>query len=411
MVNRETSGAALHLLLVASISLSLIATHASAVVIECTNEYVGEGDTIRVVYRGLPDGAHLSVLIEGELAPEDGYYVLEAAGLFMPASLLNGSIIASAENAASAEISIKKGSSTVSASEESTSGSIRIMERRNVATGIYEQMKIDGSALDRDKKVLARIQLTGEKSGPADAEISFVMRRISEGTVRIVVYVDTVESLNRILPVQRVSPGGGPGPASPGFAVDVAVTPQETATVAATLPHSYGTLIESPDGVLSLRGAIPAGLHILEVKPAEMPAAWRLMTPAYAVSPEGIELEEPLEIVIRLPEGSEEGDVLFIAQLSGHDWRILPSRIDGDRISAWMERTGICALMGMADAVTGGNGVADGGTEARPGGPGTGEGKEPVENPIPEVVFIVTFCVAALLVIGFAWHSWHRRRV
>ncbi|HPM55167.1 MAG TPA: hypothetical protein PK739_09635, partial [Methanoculleus sp.] len=131
---------------------------------------------------------------------------------------------------------------------------------------------------------------------------------------------------------------GTPGGSSGGSTGPVSTTAPTTATVTST------------DGKASLAGTDTAGAGLLAVAAqGTTPAGWTFAGNAYAVTPANRTFDPAVVLSFTLPSA---GATATIARLDNGAWSPVPSKVEGDRITAEISRAGSYALLVPAEAPT-----------------------------------------------------------
>ena len=83
---------------------------------------------------------------------------------------------------------------------------------RSISAGTYDALTLRGVALDPSQPVTTNLRLTGVKSGPDDADISFYVDGIASGTLQVTITIDGNQELIRDIVIgtpdtAKTSPG------------------------------------------------------------------------------------------------------------------------------------------------------------------------------------------------------------
>jgi hypothetical protein len=101
--------------------------------------------------------------------------------------------------------------------------------------------------------------------------------------------------------------------------------------------------VTSTDGKASLTGTDAEGAGLLKLTAqGDAPAGWVFAGNAYAVTPEGRTFDPAVTLSLRLPAADATAT---IARLENGAWSPVPSKVEGDRITATVSRSGSYALL------------------------------------------------------------------
>jgi hypothetical protein len=314
-----------------------------AVSITSSPDRITPGDRVIVDIADLADDASFSILIEGHLPVRpDGSFSLSVEEFALPISLREGEMAAYSESTVWTGLSVRKGGTTVSASGDSQNGVFQTSEKRDVGEGVYDYLRVEGSAVPGASMVIARMQLTGKKEGPEDSRISFTVGGVESGTIQVRIDVEGTEVMNKVVSVvPSASPGGG----GAGY-VPPAESPAGTVTTLPTAPATEMGDHWASDGLVCLH-TDDAALNISGAEAGPAPKGWKLVSLPYQVTPLNYSLTAPASLRFNLPD-RVEGPV-FLSVWEGGAWRILPSRVEGSGITAEIFGTGIYGLMTLDD--------------------------------------------------------------
>ncbi|MDV2481174.1 hypothetical protein F8E02_03945 [Methanoculleus sp. Wushi-C6] len=239
------------------------------------------------------------------------------------------------------------GGSVIMRYNADSNGEVRIAQPRNIGSGTLSLVTLRGQAAASN--IVADMTVLGTKQGPNNGRISFAIEGIEQGTATVSVYVNGQQALSRAIQIgsspttptpttTTPAPGGNPG--SPG-------SPGTTATPTAT-PAAGAATVTSADGKASLTGTDLAGAG-LQALPAQgtAPAGWSLSGNAYAVTPEGRTFNPSAALSLRLPSADATAT---LARFENGAWSPVPSKVEGDRITAAVARAGSYVLLVAAQA-------------------------------------------------------------
>ncbi|HOI12461.1 MAG TPA: hypothetical protein PLG75_01305 [Methanoculleus sp.] len=316
--------------------LALLVPAAAAATISITPAAIDPGDTVTVNVQNLPDGAAFSFGIRGEFAVTPGErFAFTAQNLVLPFSLDAGRVSAYSRGTAWTGLSVRMpdGTSASLGNNADANGEFRVTQNHNISPGTYSAITLEGETTPPVGSITAELTMMGTKRGPDDGTISFAVEGIERGTATVTVYVDGSEALSRAITVGSSSPsqgnGGSPGGSPGGF------FPTE--------PPAGPATVTSTDGKASLTGTDIEGAGLLAVAAqGTAPAGWSVSGSAYAVTPEGRAFDPAVVLSFRLPAA---GATATLARLENGAWTPVPSKVEGDRITAPIGRSGSYALL------------------------------------------------------------------
>jgi len=334
--------------------LVLLIPAATAATITISPDRIASGDTVTVDVSDLPDGASFSLGIRGEFAATPGEtFAFSAREITFPFSLTSGEVNAYTKGTNWTELSAEfpDGGSASMRQNADKNNEVRLGQPRNIGSGTLPLATLRGVAAERS--IIADLTVLGTKQGPDAGRISFAIEGIEQGTATVTIYVDGAQALSRTIPVgvsptptQTTTPtatatqssggNGGNGGGSTG--------PAPTATSTAATPAT----VTSADGKASLTGTDISGAGLLKITAqGTAPAGWAFAGNAYAVTPEGRTFNPSATLSFSLPSADTTGT---IARFENGAWSPVPSRVEGDRITAAVSRSGSYVLLVTAPA-------------------------------------------------------------
>ncbi|MGI6023343.1 MAG: hypothetical protein ACOX8D_09510 [Methanoculleus sp.] len=201
--------------------------------------------------------------------------------------------------------------------------------------------------------------MTGTKKGPDDGTISFALEGIESGTTTIAVYIDGSEVHSQRItigldpePEETDTPFPGPdtpspgpdtphSPGGPGSPSGPGAPPIPSGPTTPALPTT-----SSADGRASLTGTSIEGAKILSLAvEGTLPTGWATDGRAYSITP----ADRALDAIISFP--APDGTAT-IARLEDGAWSLIPSKIEGDRITAKVTRGGSYTVLVPAEVPT-----------------------------------------------------------
>lgn len=300
------------------------------------------GDSLTVHVQDLMNGTPFSLLIEGQVRVGDGkQFSFETANFVLPVSLQNGEIHITTEHTNWTGFMVKKGGTTISASQYSNGGLFQATETQNVTEGTYEFIRIYGEVLPGADTVTYRMQLAGEKEGPEDFRISFMINGVDNGQVTLIASSNGSIVLDQVItilpPFSGQESDGGLYPLAPLPLLPETLLPVETGS-----PHQ-GT-VTSADGVVSIT-APGKNISIIQHESLTAPGGWEPISAPYGIAPENTTFSSPVTLTFFISTMDVQNLTLFLAEWKGDEWRMLPSRIENGTINADIHRGGIYGLM------------------------------------------------------------------
>lgn len=165
-------------------------------------DQIMRGDTVSINLQSLPDNAMFTLRITGSFAATPGgVFNFEADNFQMPFSLVNSQISASIQNSETNVLAVKKGDVEVRKSGSSTGGQYSTSQTVNISSGTYDFMRLSGTTSPDADRVVASLELTGNKVGPDSGVISFVVEGIDSGTVDVTASVDGSRVLTKTVTI------------------------------------------------------------------------------------------------------------------------------------------------------------------------------------------------------------------
>ncbi|NLX49135.1 MAG: hypothetical protein GXY82_04535 [Methanospirillum sp.] len=173
---------------VALLALLLLATTGTAASVEIQPDRILDGETVTIEIGRLADGVVFSLLLEGsvETSPS-GTFAFRTVDLSMPFSLEQGQVTASLEQTETNELVVQRGDALVTMSGGSTEGAFEVEREISIGAGTYDEISLTGTAAPGATEVRTSLALTGIKRGPADSTISFRVRGVTRGSMKITI--------------------------------------------------------------------------------------------------------------------------------------------------------------------------------------------------------------------------------
>ncbi len=326
------------------ILLLLLIPAAMAASVTITPTTIDSGDTVTVNVKGLSENATFSLGISAEFDVTEGdVFSFSARDLTLPFALDRGEVSAYTKGTAWTELAanLPDGGSVSLHYTANADGECRISQPRNLPSGTLNAVTLSGEAVAG--KIITQVEISGTKRGPDDGTISFAIEGLESGTATVAVYIDGQEALSQKIaigtepaPVETETPstGGNGGSSSGSSSSSPSTTPPAPTTTT------------SADGRVSLTGADIGGASLLSLAvEGTLPAGWTTAGSAYAVTP----ADRALNATLSFPAPDA---VATIARLENGTWVIIPSVIDGDRITAGITEGGSYAVLVPAEVPT-----------------------------------------------------------
>lgn len=325
--------------------LLLLIPAAAAATITITPDAIERGDTVTVSVNDLPDGAAFSLGIRGEFAVNPGdQFAFTARDLTLPFSLGSGQVSAYSRGTewTGLAVQLPDGPSVSLSNNADANGEFRVTQQYNISSGTYSAITLDGRAASTAERIIAEVTMQGTKTGPDDGTISFAIDGITYGTATVTIYVDGRQELSRTIAI-------GGGISSPTTTTQGSGS-GGTGGLFPTEPTTGPATVTSADGKASLTGTDLEGAGLLPITvQGTVPSGWSLSGKAYAVTPEGRTFDPAAVLSFRLPSADTPAT---LARYENGAWTLVPSKIEGDRITATVSRAGPYALLVPAPSAT-----------------------------------------------------------
>jgi len=327
------------------ILLILLVPAATAATVTISPTKIDPGDTVSVGVKDLPDGARFSLSISAEFDVNPGEkFAFTARNLVLPFSLGSGEVSAYTRGTNWTGLSAKKGDTSLSMSNSADEkGEFRTTQAYNISSGTYEAITLDGRATPTAGSIVAEMTMMGKKKGPNDGTISFALDGVERGTATVAVHIDGSEALSQKIAIGSSSSsgssgsGGSSGPSGSGSSGSGSSTPAPETT-------------SSVDGRVSLTGTDIEGVGLLSLAvEGAIPPGWSTGGRAYAVTPADRVFDTPAVLSFPLPAAETAAT---IARLNNGAWSAVPSKIEGDQITATISRGGSYAVLVPAEVPT-----------------------------------------------------------
>jgi hypothetical protein len=316
------------------ILLSLLAPAAMAATVTISPAKINPGDTVTVDVKDIPDNAKFSLSINAEFNANPGEgFNFEACDLTLPFSLKGASMNVYAEGVNKATAILKRGGKSYITGGPADRGVVEISypsgdNVEDISKGTYDRLTLRGEAAT--KNVITKMTMTGKKSGDSEGEIVFALDGIKHGIATIIISIDGSEALSRQITIGSPSSGGSTGGSSSTGSPGGPSGPGDSS------PPSDTPATTSADGKASLTGTSIEGAKILSsAVEGTLPTGWATDGRAYSITPADRALDAVLSLT--LPASNTTAT---IAKLEDGAWSPIPSKIEGDRITAKVTRSG-----------------------------------------------------------------------
>jgi len=300
-----------------------------------------------ITIRDLPDNALFTLLLDTTFLVAPGQpFLFETTNFYMPIALNNGKISASTQNTQKTALWVKKGEKTQGVKDDvNPDGIFTVSEDISIPSGTFDYIRLEGTSSPGTDRILASIQLTGNKAGPASSAMSFVVNGIRNGVVDITVLVDGSTALSKRVTVgSGLSSGSGGGtPVIPTTTVSVTSTPASVNTTPAVEGLFYSV---DRNVMLKAPGVEYAGLVKIPAPP--VPSDWVQMSDTCLVTPETITFPSPATISFLVPKTSAVNSPCFIGRYENATWTMVPCTAAGNLVSGRIDRPGTFALMALS---------------------------------------------------------------
>jgi hypothetical protein len=294
----------------------------SATVITLSPDQVAQGDTITINIIDLSNNSTFTLMFESIFVVTPGKdFSFRTTDFDMPISLINGELSAYTENTQKTTLKIKKGSTEYGVGKKlDANGIFTISEVKNIPSGKFDYISIDGiSSPDKDT-IVAKLQMSGNKKGPDTSKISYVVTGIENGIIYITVIVDGSPAL-----VKKVIVGSG---------------------LAASTSAPSEKMFYSVDRKVSLKTSNLDHLELISVQKNNLPATWIQINKTYMLLPETQTFPSEAILSFTVPNLPGTDFAYFIGRYDGTQWSSLPSSVSGDTmVSAPIRKAGTYGLM------------------------------------------------------------------
>ncbi|MFA7071393.1 MAG: hypothetical protein WC138_02675 [Methanoculleus sp.] len=333
------------------ILLLLMIPAATAASVTITPTTIDPGDTVTVNVKDLSENATFSLGISAEFDVTAGdTFSFRARDLTLPFALDQGKVNAYTKGTNWTEISapLSDGGSATLRYYADDNGETWLPPQSagSISSGTYGVITLSGEATA--KSIITRLEVTGKKKGASDGTISFALDGIESGTATVAVYIDGSEALSQKIaigsaPVETETPSPGGNGGNGGSSGSSGSSGPSTPTPAPATTTSV-------DGKVSLTGTDIDGAGLLS-RPFEgaIPPGWSAAGRIYAVTPADRVFGSPAVLSFSLPSAETAAT---IAQYENGAWSAVPSRIEGDRITATISRGGSYVVLVPAQVPT-----------------------------------------------------------
>ena len=330
------------------ILLLLLIPAASAASVTISPTTIDPGDTVTVDVRGLSDNATFALGISAEFDVTTGdTFSFAARDLTLPFSLDQARMNAYTRGTDWTELSapLPDGGSATLRYYADKNGELWIdQSAASIPDGTYGVVTLRGEAAA--STITAEMTMTGTKKGESDGAISFALDGVERGTATVAVYIDGPEVLSQKIAIGTPSPPASNGGSSGSTGGSSGGSSGSSAPPDPPTPPAPPSVITSADGKATLTGAGTDGAALLpRAFEGVIPPGTAMDGRAYALTP----ADRTFDAVISFP--APDG-AATIARLENGAWSLIPSKIEGDRITAAVTRGGSYAVFVPAEAPT-----------------------------------------------------------
>ncbi len=324
--------------------LLLIPAAAASASVTISPATIDPGDTVTVDVRGLPDNATFSLSISAEFDVTAGdTFSFAARDLTLPFSLSQGRMNAYTKGTDWTELSapLPDGGSATLRYYADKNGELWITQSADsISSGTYGAITLSGEAVA--DTIIADMTVTGTKKGQDDGTISFALGGVEHGTATVAVFIDGSEVLSQKIAIGTPTSSGGNGGTD---GTGGSSSPGGTGSSPSATP-SPPSVVTSADGKASLTGTgIESAKILSSAVEGTLPTGWTTDGRTYSITP----ADRALDAVISFPAPNTTAT---IARLEDGAWSLIPSKIEGDRITAKVTRGGSYAVLVLAEVPT-----------------------------------------------------------
>jgi hypothetical protein len=396
-----------YLLLFAAILIGffLLVCPVFAVTITESPDFIQKGQQITLTINDLNDGSQFSLLIGGQFSTTpNAAFTFETDNFNMPISLNNGQISATTQGTTVTSLSVQKGDSLVAVRQKAINGLFTFSQPYTVSSGVYDFLKLGGTARSDVSQISTQMNLLGTKQGPANSQITFTVNGITDGQVQLIVFVDNTQELFKTVkvgngiattttvPVTTITQTTTTTAQPTGTTTQVGITQTTTTAQPTDTTTQVGvsqTTTVQPSGTTTGTGtttAIPSGTAtyypvvtsttpvtpvvtpqtfssadqkvsltttgvdyagLLMVKATGVPDTWLPVYDPYAIAPDTLTFPSPATISFAIPasQGSGSSYAYFIGRYLDNEWTAVPSTLGTGTINAEIDRAGTYGLM------------------------------------------------------------------
>jgi len=161
------------------------------VVITQQPDSIANGQQMTITIRDLPDNATFSLLIEATFPVQpSSEFQFQMSRFVMPFTLTKSPVSATLTGTSQNRLEVMKGDTIVAVSGSSVDGRFTTTKSYVITPGTYDYFRLSGTSLPDGKSISAQLQVMGEKTGPDDSELTFVVEGVPDGTMKIAVLVN-----------------------------------------------------------------------------------------------------------------------------------------------------------------------------------------------------------------------------
>jgi hypothetical protein len=280
-----------------------------------------------------------SILLQGQ-----SDFKFKANALTMPFSMQKTKITVDATPISPGSevwVKAKTGSTIKSIGTVAEGTNVHISESLgDVGIGKIDSIEVTGTTPSGTETEVVAMELYGTKAGPDSSAITFSLSGVTQGTAKVIIYVDSNEMVTKSIyigstPTPTQTTGSSSGGDGSGVFV-TSISPKSTDGLA-ILSSKWG----------SVRNANPDGLAIVTLSGITTPSNWRMIAGTYAVSPEATSFDPPATFSMTIPT-TEAADMAkyqpFLAVFQEGNWNKVSATASGNILSVQIQASGKYAI-------------------------------------------------------------------
>jgi hypothetical protein len=315
--------------------ISAIIVPASAVVITQQPDIISNGQQMTITIRDLPDNATFSLLVEAAFPVQpNSEFHFQMSQFVMPFTLTKSSVSATLTGTSQNRLEVMKGDTIVAVSGKSVDGRYTTTKQYTITTGTYDYFRLSGTSLPDGKSISAQFQVMGDKTGPDNSELTFVVEGVPDGTIKIAALVNHSLVLEKTVIVGS----GGPAPTvSPAPAGTQGVQP--TGTLTAGQQKTF----TSADGKVSVTATGMDYVGLMKTTAGPAPSGMEMVSGPYTMVPQNITFLPLATLVFAIPAGVNVQELILMEERDGA-WSDTTFSIMNNTVTSSLNRAGTFAL-------------------------------------------------------------------